>query len=203
MPPLLVGLTGGLASGKSTVAGKLAEGGCTVVDADALVAELYRPGAPGALAIAELFGPTALKADGSVDHRVVAARVFADPQARKALEAAIHPLVRTRFEEIAAGLPAGAIGVLEATLLVEAGYGPTFDLIVSVEAPTEIRLARAVARGLSPEDANARLAAQGDGLKRRQGTHREIDNSDGPEHLSEQVAVLLADLRALSRRTSG
>ncbi|MEP7011655.1 MAG: dephospho-CoA kinase [Acidobacteriota bacterium] len=200
MPALKVGLTGGLASGKSTVAQLLAEGGCTVADADELVADLYRPGEPGALAVAALFGPSALSEEGAVDHRAVGAKVFADPEARKALEAAIHPLVRNRFQEIATGLADDAIGVLEATLLVEAGYGPDFDLIVSIEAPAELRHARAVARGLNEEDARARLAAQGDGLRRRQGSHREIDNSRGPEDLAEQTALLLADLRALAGR---
>ncbi len=198
--PLLVGLTGGLASGKSTVARLLAEGGCTVTDADQVVADLYRPGEPGALAVAGLFGPSALNEEGAVDHPAVGAKVFADPEARKALEAAIHPLVRARFEQIASRLPAGAIAVHEATLLVEAGRGPSFDLIVTVEAPPEIRLARAIARGLKEEDARARLAAQGDGLRRRQAAHREIDNSRGPEDLAEQTAVLLADLKALADR---
>lgn len=200
MAALAVGLTGGLASGKSTVARLLAEGGCTGVDADALVADLYRPGEPGARAVEELFGPEALNAEGAVDHRAVAAKVFADPEARKALEAAIHPLVRERFARIASEQPQGAIVVLEATLLVEAGYSPSFDLIVTVEAPFEVRLARAIARGLDPADARARLAAQGDGLRRRQGAHREIDNSGRPEQLAAQTAVLLADLAALARR---
>lgn len=196
---LLVGLTGGLGSGKSTVARLLAEGGCTVVDADRVVAELYRPGEPGALAVRDLFGPEALDPEGAVDHKAVGAKVFADPKARKALEAAIHPLVRARFEQIAAQLPAEAIAVHEATLLVEAGFGPSFDLVVTVEAPTEIRFTRAVARGLKEEDARARLAAQGDGLKRRRAAHREIDNSGTLEQLDAQVAVLLADLKALAR----
>ena len=197
---LLVGLTGGLASGKSTVGRLFAEGGCTVLDADRVVADLYRPGEPGALAVRDLFGPEALDAAGAVDHRVVGAKVFADAKARKALEAAIHPLVRARFEEVAAALPADAIAVHEATLLVEAGFGPRFDLIVIVEAPVEARLDRAVSRGLPREDAAARLAAQGDGLTRRQAAHREIDNSGDSEGLEAQTAVLLADLRALARR---
>lgn len=200
---LLVGLTGGLASGKSTVGRLLAEGGCTVLDADRVVADLYRPGEPGALAVRDLFGPEALDAAGAVDHRVVGAKVFADAKARKALEAAIHPLVRARFEEVAAALPADAIAVHEANLLVEAGFGPRFDLIVIVEAPVEARLDRAVSRGLPREDAAARLAAQGDGLTRRQAAHREIDNSGDPEGLEAQTAVLLADLKTLARRKSG
>lgn len=195
---LLVGLTGGLGSGKSTVARLLAEGGCTVVDADQVVADLYRPGEPGALAVRDLFGPEALDARGAVDHQAVGAKVFADAKARKALEAAIHPLVRARFEQVAADLPAEAIAVREATLLVEAGYAASFDLVVTVEAPVEIRCARAVARGMKEDDARARLAAQGDGLVRRQAAHREIDNSGDPEELAAQVAVLLADLRALA-----
>jgi dephospho-CoA kinase len=153
--------------------------------------------------VRDLFGPEALSADGAVDHRAVGAKVFADSGARRALEAAIHPLVRRRFQEIAAGLSHGAIGVLEATLLVEAGYGSDFDLIVTVEAPPEIRLARAVARGSKEEDARARLLAQGDGLCRRQGAHREIANDAGPENLAAQVAVLHADLKALAERKVG
>ncbi|HEY0783498.1 MAG TPA: dephospho-CoA kinase, partial [Thermoanaerobaculia bacterium] len=97
-----VGLTGGLASGKSTVASWLRDAGFQVYDADKIVADLYRPGEPGARAVAELFGPGALKPDGSVDHRAVAARVFSDDDARRRLEAAIHPLVRKRSNEIAA-----------------------------------------------------------------------------------------------------
>ncbi len=196
---LAVGLTGGLAGGKSTVARLLAEGGCTVLDADRVVASLYRPGEPGALAVRDLFGSEMLAADGAVDHRALGAKVFADPTARKALEAAIHPLVRDRFVKIAGALPLGAIGVLEATLLVEAGYGPSFDRIVTVEAPQEIRLARAIARGLPEQDARARLAAQGDGLTRRQGAHRELDNSGDLDRLEREVKVLVADLKALAR----
>ncbi len=124
MSALRVGLTGGLASGKSTVADLLVERGARVIDADELVADLYRPGAAGTAAVQSLFGDEALTPDGSVDRAVVARRVFTDAEARRALEAAIHPLVRRRFEEVAAD--ADGIVVLEATLLVEAGYGPGF-----------------------------------------------------------------------------
>jgi dephospho-CoA kinase len=192
---LLVGLTGGLASGKSTVSRWLREAGFTVIDADRLVAELYQPGEPGAGEVAGLFSPEVLNERGGVDHERLAARVFADPEARRALERAIHPLVRRRFEEIA-GRTEGVV-VLEATLLVEAGYGPSFDLIVTVEAPCEIRLERAIERGMPEESARARLLAQGDGEERRQAAHRILDNSGDLAGLRHQVDELVIELRRL------
>ncbi len=196
--PLKVGLTGGLASGKSTVAAWLREAGFLVIDADRLVADLYRAGDAGAAAVRELFGEEALDAAGGVDHPKLAARVFADPEARQTLERAIHPLVRRRFEEIAA--QEEGIVVLEATLLVEAGYGPGFDLIVTVEAPAEQRLQRAVARGMDEASARARLAAQGTGEARRAAAHRAIDNCADLPHLRHQVDELIVELRRLADR---
>lgn len=195
MTRLLVGLTGGLAAGKSTVARLLGELGCTVVDADRLVAELYRPGGAGVARVAELFGGAVLAPDGAVDHRALAARAFADPQARGRLEAAIHPLVRDRFRALAAA--AQGIVVLEATLLVEAGWADAFDVVVTVEAPRELRLARAVARGLSREEAERRLAAQGDGEARRAGADRVVVNDGDTAALRAKVVELVRDLRLL------
>jgi len=224
MTAFRVGLTGGLASGKSTVASWLREAGFQVIDADRLVAELYRPGGAGAAAVRRLFGDALLTPEGGVDHAALAARVFADPAARHALEQAIHPLVRRRFEEIAdaaappgsprapdtpaAGAggpdaaaaaprtgPAPPVVVLEATLLVEAGYGPGFDLIVTLEGDPELRLRRAVARDLDEAAARARLAAQGDGARRRQGAHRVIENEGSLAELRRQVDLLIADIR--------
>lgn len=192
---LLVGLTGGLASGKSTVSRWLREAGFTVIDADRLVAELYQPGQPGAAEVAHLFGPEVLNEHGGVDHERLAARVFSDPDARRTLERAIHPLVRQRFAEIAQSTE-GVI-VLEATLLVEAGYGPSFDLIVTVEAPCELRLERAVERGMPEESARARLLAQGDGEERRRAAHRILDNSGNLEGLRRQSDELVVELKRL------
>ncbi len=196
MSVLRVGLTGGLASGKSTVAKWLREGGFEVIDADRLVAELYQPGGAGAAAVRALFGPEMLDERGGVDHPKVAARVFRDPEARFALESAIHPLVRRRFEEIAA--KSQGVIILEATLLVEAGYAPGFDLIVTVEAPCELRLERAVARGMDEAAARARLLAQGDGEERREAAHRILDNSGDVEHLRRQTDELIVELRRLA-----
>lgn len=192
MATFRLGLTGGLASGKSTVAQRLAELGATVVDADRLVAELYAPGGAGAQVVTELFGPDFLTATGAVDKPRLAARIFDDPAARARLEAAIHPLVRLRFEEIAANVD--GVAVLEATLLIEAGYQPGFDLVVTVEAPEDVRLARAITRGLPEAEAKARLAAQGDGARRREGADRVIWNEGGREALERQVAELWREI---------
>ena len=203
------GLTGGLASGKSTVAGWLRDAGFQVIDADRLVAELYRPGGAGAAAAGRLFGDGVLTPEGGADHAALAARVFSDPAARHALEQAIHPLVRQRFEELAAAAAAEQrpatppVIVLEATLLVEAGYGPGFGLIVTLEGDPEVRLRRAVARGLDEAAARARLAAQGDGARRRQGAHRVIENDGTLADLRRQVDALVTDLRRAAANQAG
>ena len=189
-----MGLTGGLASGKSTVARWLGEAGCTVLDADVIVADLYRPDEPGATAVEALFGAEVLTAEGAVDRPALAERVFADDDARHRLEAAIHPLVRRRFAELSE--ETDGILVYEATLLVEAGRADEFDLVVSVEAPEALRLERAVARGMEEDAARARLEAQGDGSARRARADRVIDNSGPLDSLRRQVDALLTDLRA-------
>jgi dephospho-CoA kinase len=197
---LYVGLTGGLASGKSTVSRWLAEAGFTVVDADRVVADLYQPGQPGAEAVRGLLGPEVLDERGGVDHPKVAARIFSDPEARRALEAAIHPLVRRRFEEITAD--AEGVVVLEATLLIEAGYAPGFRLVVTVEASCETRLERAIGRGMNEAAARARILAQGDGAdRRRAAAHRVIDNSSDLKHLRRQTDELIDELRRLAGDT--
>ena len=191
-PALRVGLTGGLAAGKSTVARLLAEDGLAVFDADRLVAELYGPGQPGAARVRELFGDAMLAADGSVDRARLAGLVFRDPAALTRLEHAIHPLVRDRFERLA---DLGDIVVVEATRLVEAGWGDDLDLVVTVEAPEELRLERAVARGMDREEARRRLAAQGEGDLRRARADRELVNDGDLTALRASVAELVRDLR--------
>jgi len=192
---LRIGLTGGLASGKSTVAGWLRDAGFLVVDADQLVADLYKPGGEGVDAVRRLF-PDALNPEGGVDHTKLAARIFADPAERKRLEEAIHPLVRKRFEEIAQ--QATGVVILEATLLVEAGYAPLFDGIITVECDAETRLKRAVERGMDESAARARLLAQGDGEQRREAAHRLLDNCCDLPHLRNQVDELIEELKRVS-----
>lgn len=195
MKKVLIGLTGGLAGGKSTVARLFREAGFLVVDADRLVAELYIPGGKGTAKMVELFGPAILGPDQGVDKAALAARIFSDPAQRKQVETAIHPLVRERFREIAE--KAEGVAVYEATLLVESGHAKDFDFVVTVEAPAQLRLQRAVERGMSEEQARARLLAQGDGAVRLDGAHRVIDNSGSLEHLQHEVASLIAELRGI------
>ncbi len=193
MSRVLVGLTGGLASGKSTVARWLGEAGFLVVDADRVVAELYAPGGLGAAAVHDLFGPEVLDDDGAVDRPKVAERVFSDDQARRRLERVIHPLVRQHFATIAG--QADGVVVYEATLLVESGHSENFDLVVSIEAPEAQRLRWAAARGMDEAQASARLAAQGDGEHRRAGADRIISNDGTLDDLRRSIDELTVELR--------
>ena len=193
-PRLTVGLTGGLASGKSTVARWLEELGCTVIDADRLVADLYRPGEPGAHAVRELFGEGFLDPQGGVDHRKLGALVFSDPDARRRLEAAIHPLVGERFRSLLEA--ASGIVVMEATLLVETGGAERYDVLVTVEADPELRLRRAVERGLDPESARGRLAAQATTEARVAHADHVLWNEGSLEELRAQVEQLHSALDA-------
>ena len=195
---LRVGLTGGLAGGKSTVAGWLRDAGYPVIDADRLVADMYQPGGEGVEAVRGLLGSEVIDEQGGVDRAKVAARVFADAEARRALEKTVHPLVRRRFEEIADR--SEGVVVLEATLLVEAGYGPLFDFIVTVEADAETRLRRAMARGMDEASARARLVAQGDGEERKDAAHRVIDNCRDLPFLRRQVDELIEELSRMAAR---
>lgn len=199
---LTVGLTGGLASGKSTVARWLGEMGSTVVDADHLVADLYRPGAPGARAVKRLFGEAMLDAQGAVDHRKLGALVFSDPEARRKLEAAIHPLVGDAFRAILDA--ASGIVILEATLLVETGGADRHDVVVTVEADPELRLRRAITRGVDPESARGRLAAQASSETRIAHADHVLWNEGTLEDLRAQVEALHGALRErLARAPAG
>jgi dephospho-CoA kinase len=182
-----------MASGKSTVGGWLRQAGFTVVDADRVVAELYAPDGAGAAAVRELFGDDVLNAEGGVDHPRVAEILFSDPGARRRVEERIHPLVRQRFREIAEA--SGGVVVLEAALLVEAGYVPDFDLVVTVESPADDQLRRGVARGMEEAAVRARLNAQGDGEERRQGAHRILTNDGTLDELRLEVDELVATIK--------
>jgi len=195
MTPFRVGLTGGIAAGKSTVAAWLRESGFTVIDADRLVADLYRPGGDGAAAVRELFGASMLTEAGGVDHQRLATRVFRDPEARGRLEAAIHPLVRRDFEVVAERANEKEIVVLEAPLLVEAGFAPDFDLVVTVEATPETRIRRAVDRGLSPDEARQRLMAQTDEKTRIAAAHRILRNEGSLDELHSQLEGLVEEIQ--------
>jgi dephospho-CoA kinase len=162
----LIALTGGIASGKSTVAARLAEHGAVVVDADQSAREVVEPGTPALKAIAQRFGPSVIQSDGSLDRAALGAIVFADQASRLALNAIVHPAVWQRalelFSEISARDP-NAIIVYDVPLLVEAASGRPlhFDRVVVVHAPVQERIRRLVElRGFSEQDAAARVNAQ-------------------------------------------
>jgi dephospho-CoA kinase len=192
MKPFRVGLTGGIASGKSTVAQWLREAGFTVIDSDLLVAELYRPGRDGTAVIERLFGPSFLTDEGGVDHQSVADRVFADPANLADLESAIHPLVKREFETLARS--ADLVAVLEAPLLVEAGFAPNFDLVVTVEATPQLRIQRAVARGLTATEAQQRFGAQANEATRLAAADIVLHNNGSLDELHQQVEELVIEI---------
>ena len=191
MSDLRIGLTGGLAAGKSTVGRWLEEAGIPVLDADKVVADLYASGAAGTERVQELFGDAFLLEDGAVDRARLAELVFSDAEARLRLESAIHPLVRARFEAFAARQP---IAVLEATLLVESGLATECDLVITVEADPTLRVKRAIDRGMDAVEAKRRLEAQGSGDERRAAAHRILWNNGAPAELRRQVDDLVDQL---------
>jgi dephospho-CoA kinase len=184
---LRIGLTGGIGSGKSTVSELLAARGAVIVDADRIAREVVEPGTPGLAAVVEAFGEQVLAADGSLDRPALAAVVFSDPAARARLDAIVHPLVRRRSAELVAAAPAGAVVVNDVPLLVETGQAASFDVVLVVEADPETRVARLVQRGLTEDDARARIASQATDEQRRAVADVVLDNSGTPEELAEQV----------------
>ncbi len=189
---LRVGLTGGLASGKSTVAEVLEDLGAAVLDADDVVRALYREGGAGAAAAHELFGQAVLGPDGRVDRTRIAALVFSDPAARHALEAKIHPLVgdarRSFFER--AGKAGARVAVVEASQLLEAKTESDYDRVLLVMAPEEERVRRWGGRGGDPEDARRRIAAQLSAEIARQRADDVIVNNGTLEDLRRKVTEL-------------
>jgi len=186
---LRVGLTGGLASGKSTVASILRDLGAVVFDADAIVRDLYAEGGPAAEAARELFGGSVLGADGRADRARIAREVFADPRKRHALEARIHPLVRAeRARRFADAEAAGAkVAVAEASQLLEARTEADYDRLLLVVAPAEERVRRWTERGGDPDDARLRMAAQISPQAARERAHDVIVNDGTLEELRTRV----------------
>ncbi len=201
---LRAGLAGGVASGKSALAALLARFGAAVCDADEVVGELYRPGGAGSTAVERLFGRAVLAGDGGVDRARLAGVALSDPQARRRLEAAVHPLVRAAvaawLQELArAGPP--QVAVVEAALLVETGTFADYDRLVVVAAPEAERLARALGKGW-PEARFRRVAAAQAADEAREAVADYLVRNDGglpaPAAAAARLwALLVEDARRL------
>jgi dephospho-CoA kinase len=192
----LVGLTGGIGSGKSTVGRMVAAHGVPVIDADRLAREVVAPGQPALAEVAAAW-PDVIRPDGTLDRRALGARVFADPAARAQLEAITHPRIQQRLHEEAAALAAAGhrLAFYEASLLVEAGRARDFDALVVVVADPDQQRARAMARdGATAADVEARMAAQLPLAEKRKLATHVIDNSGDEAATRAQVDALLAAL---------
>jgi len=198
---LTVGLTGGLASGKSTVARTFAALGALTIDADHVVAHLYRPGEAGHEALVAEYGREILLANGEVDRVKLADIAFATPQAAQRLNALIHPLVIAEegrmIEAEAERFPGrDRIAVVEATLLLEAGGRARYDEIVVVDVPPEMQVERAVARGMSRDDAVRRIARQMPRQERLRYADYVIDNSGDARRLEMETHRVFETLKS-------
>jgi dephospho-CoA kinase len=197
---LRVGLTGGIGSGKSEVARRLAAHGAVIIDADVAAREVVAPGTPGLAQVAEAFGPEVLGPDGALDRERLGAIVFRDPALRAKLNAIVHPLVRDQMgaaERAAAGAAHGDLIVVhDVPLLAESRRADGFDLVIVVDVPPELQVERLVRhRGMTPDQARARMAAQATRDQRLAIAGIVIDNSGTLDDLDRRVAEVWADLR--------
>ena len=195
----LVALSGGIASGKSTIARRLAEHGAVHVDADQLAREAVAAGSPGLAAIAARFGSAVIAADGTLDRAALGSFVFDDAEALEALNAIVHPEVRRIGQQriaVAKAADPDAVVVYDVPLLVEANVSMPWDLVVIAEAPAEIRKRRMIElRGMSAEDAERRIANQASDAERRAVADVIIDTGGSEAYTLEQVDALWERLR--------
>ncbi len=195
-----VGLTGGVASGKSAVASLLAELGAVVVDADVLAREVVAPGTDGLREVVAAFGPEVLTTSGELDRPALAGLVFADEGARRRLEAIIHPRVRARAAQLEAAAPQNAVVVHDIPLLVETGQADSFDAVIVVDTPVQVQVERMVRlRGMSPAEAEARIAAQVTREQRRAVATYVVENAGTLEDLRAEVTEVFEKLAGAGR----
>jgi dephospho-CoA kinase len=195
-----VGLTGGIASGKSMVAEELAARGAVIIDADLLAREVVQPGTPALAAIIDRFGPEVVR-DGQLDRARLAQIVFADPLARRDLERIVHPAVRARAAELERAAGDAAVVVHVIPLLVETGQHQDFDLVVTVDADHETQIQRLMLRnGFSRAEAESRIAAQASREDRKRAADVVLDNTRSLAQLREQIDALWAELSSAVAR---
>ncbi len=192
-----VGLTGGIASGKSTVSAILAELGAVIIDADALAREVVEKGTPGLAAVVAEFGNDLLTPEGDLDRPAMGTLVFNDEGARKRLEAIVHPLVFERIVDVETHAPAGALVVHDIPLLAESGRADTFDAVIVVDTPAEVQVERMLRdRGWTREDAESRMSAQATRDDRNAIATYLIENTGTLEDLRRRVTEVFEGLVA-------
>ena len=191
-----VGLTGGIASGKSTVSAILRELGAVVIDADALAREVVERGTPGLAAVVEEFGPGLLTPDGELDRAAMGTLVFNDESARRRLEAIVHPLVFERIVDLETHAPEGAVVVHDIPLLAESGRADTFDAVIVVDAPPQVQVERMVRdRGWTEDEARARIGAQASPEERRAIATYVVENTGTVDDLRRTVEKIYGEIR--------
>ncbi len=198
---LLVGLTGGIGAGKSTVAELLSARGAVIIDADQAARAVVQPGQPALTKVVERFGERILDADGRLSRGALAKVAFADEESRRDLEAITHPAINEEFSRRVAEAPGDAIVVLDVPLLAESEQARKrpYQTVIVVEAPREVRLARLEARGVDRADAEARMAAQADDEQRRKLATYVVDNAGDRAALERQIDKVWADLERRHR----
>jgi dephospho-CoA kinase len=190
-----VGLTGGIASGKSTVARLLVELGAVLIDGDALAREVVARGTPGLAQVVAEFGEQLLTPEGDLDRASLGRIVFSDEAARRRLEAITHPLIFQRYADLEAAAPAGALVVHDIPLLAESGRADSFDEVIVVDATPELQLERMLRdRGWTREEAESRIAAQATREQRLAIATYVIDNTGSLEELRARVEAVYAEL---------
>jgi len=199
---VLVGLTGGIGSGKSTVARLLEAQGAVIVDADQVARDVVEPGQPAFAQLVERFGPEVVGPDGRLDRPRLAEIAFASEEGTAALNAITHPAVGDEFLRRMTAAPADGIVVCDVPLLVESETAASrgYELVIVVEAPRELRLERLEGRGVPRPDAEARMAKQATDEQRRAVATYVVDNSGDLAHLEAQVDAIWHDLDGI--RTS-
>ena len=195
---LLVGLSGGIGAGKSTVARLLERRGAVVIDADQLARDAIAKGTPGFDDVVDAFGPEVVGPDGDLDRAALAARIFADPSEKATLEGIVHPEVASRFgQRVQEFRETDRIVLYVSPLLVELGLAPAFDVVVVVTASPHLRISRVASdRGLSPDEVRSRMAAQATDEQRMEVADVLIDNDGSLAELEPQIERLWADLAA-------
>ncbi|MBA8825942.1 dephospho-CoA kinase [Saccharopolyspora lacisalsi] len=184
---LRIGLSGGIGSGKSTVARRWVEHGAVLIDADVIAREVVAPGSDGLAAVVERFGEGVLDEHGALNRSAMAERVFADDSARTELNGIVHPRIARRTADLMAAAPEDAIVVHDIPLLVELGYAADYHLVVIVDADEELRVRRLVERGLGESDARARIRSQASEQRRREAADVWLDNSGPADDLRAEV----------------